>query len=167
VRVANEVKAVLQRYRELQDIIAILGIDELSDEDRLTVNRARKIQRFLSQPFHVAEQFTGTPGVYVKIEDTIKGFDEILQGKHDDLPERAFFMKGTIEDVVKDAGGAREDDSGEEESEESEESEKSEGEGERSEGEGERAEADGERDGGAVAQSDTEDKPHAATSESG
>jgi F-type H+-transporting ATPase subunit beta len=104
VRVANEVKAVLQRYRELQDIIAILGIDELSDEDRLTVNRARKIQRFLSQPFHVAEQFTGTPGVYVKIEDTIRGFDEILQGKHDDLPERAFFLKGTMEDVLRDAG---------------------------------------------------------------
>jgi F-type H+-transporting ATPase subunit beta len=105
-RVANEVKAVLQRYRELQDIIAILGIDELSDEDKVTVARARKIERFLSQPFHVAEQFTGTPGVYVKIEDTIRGFDEILQGKHDDLPERAFFMKGTIEDVVRDAGGS-------------------------------------------------------------
>jgi F-type H+/Na+-transporting ATPase subunit beta len=105
-RVANEVKAVLQRYRELQDIIAILGIDELSDEDRLTVNRARKLQRFLSQPFFVAEQFTGTPGVYVKVEDTIRGFDEILQGKHDDLPESAFYMKGTIEDVVKTAGPA-------------------------------------------------------------
>jgi F-type H+/Na+-transporting ATPase subunit beta len=104
-RVANRVKQVLQRYRELQDIIAILGIDELSDEDRLTVNRARKLERFLSQPFHVAEQFTGTPGVYVKIEDTIRGFDEILQGKHDDLPERAFFLKGTIEQVVEDAGG--------------------------------------------------------------
>jgi F-type H+-transporting ATPase subunit beta len=102
-RVANEVKAVLQRYRELQDIIAILGIDELSDEDRLTVNRARKLERFLSQPFFVAEQFTGTPGVYVKIEDTIRGFDEILQGKHDDLPESAFYLKGTIEDVVRDA----------------------------------------------------------------
>jgi F-type H+-transporting ATPase subunit beta len=109
VRVANEVKAVLQRYRELQDIIAILGIDELSDEDRLTVNRARKIQRFLSQPFHVAEQFTGTPGVYVKIEDTIRGFDEILQGKHDDLPERAFFLKGTMEDVLRDAGQLQEE----------------------------------------------------------
>jgi F-type H+-transporting ATPase subunit beta len=129
VRVANEVKQVLQRYRELQDIIAILGIDELSDEDRLTVNRARKIQRFLSQPFHVAEQFTGTPGVYVKIEDTIRGFDEILQGKHDDLPERAFFMKGTIEDVLQEAGGSGDrkesqdegdgdEDSGEERSEE-------------------------------------------------
>ncbi len=109
VRVANEVKAVLQRYRELQDIIAILGIDELSDEDRLTVNRARKIQRFLSQPFHVAEQFTGTPGVYVKIEDTIRGFEEILRGKHDDLPERAFFMKGTIDDVLAEGGQAREE----------------------------------------------------------
>jgi len=94
---------VLQRYRELQDIIAILGIDELSDEDRLTVNRARKIERFLSQPFFVAEQFTGTPGVYVPIEESIRGFDEILQGKHDDLPERAFFLKGTIDQVVEDA----------------------------------------------------------------
>jgi len=102
-RVANQVKAVLQRYRELQDIIAILGIDELSDEDKVTVNRARKIERFLSQPFHVAEQFTGTPGVYVPIEESIRGFDEILQGKHDDLPERAFFLKGTIDDVVRDA----------------------------------------------------------------
>jgi F-type H+-transporting ATPase subunit beta len=110
-RVANEVKQVLQRYRELQDIIAILGIDELSDEDKVTVNRARKIERFLSQPFHVAEQFTGTPGVYVPIEESIRGFDEILQGKHDDIPERAFFMKGTIDEVVKDARG----DAGEEE----------------------------------------------------
>jgi F-type H+/Na+-transporting ATPase subunit beta len=111
-RVANEVKQVLQRYRELQDIIAILGIDELSDEDRLTVNRARKLERFLSQPFHVAEQFTGTPGVYVPIEETIRGFDEILQGKHDDLPERAFFLKGTIDDVVKAAGGSSDSDAG-------------------------------------------------------
>src|SRR5437660_1474319 len=101
--VARRVQEILQRYRDLQDIIAILGIDELSDEDRVTVSRARKIQRFLSQPFHVAEQFTGTPGVYVKIEDTIRGFDEILQGKHDDLPERAFFMKGTIDEVLEDA----------------------------------------------------------------
>src|SRR5436309_88100 len=108
--VANRVKEVLQRYQELQDIIAILGIDELSDEDRLTVNRARKLERFLSQPFHVAEQFTGTPGVYVKIEDTIRGFDEILQGKHDDLPERAFFMKGTIETVVEESGSEKEED---------------------------------------------------------
>jgi F-type H+-transporting ATPase subunit beta len=117
-RVANEVKRVLQRYRELQDIIAILGIDELSDEDRLTVNRARKLERFLSQPFHVAEQFTGTPGVYVKIEDTIRGFDEILHGKHDDLPERAFFMKGTIDEVVKETGHT--DEEGSEKQEESE-----------------------------------------------
>jgi F-type H+-transporting ATPase subunit beta len=104
-RVANEVKQVLQRYRELQDIIAILGIDELSDEDKVTVNRARKIERFLSQPFFVAEQFTGTPGVYVPIAESIRGFDEILQGKHDDIPERAFFLKGTIDDVVKAARG--------------------------------------------------------------
>jgi len=107
--VANQVKQVLQRYRELQDIIAILGIDELSDEDRLTVNRARKIERFLSQPFHVAEQFTGTPGVYVPIAESIRGFKEILEGKYDDLPERAFFLKGTIDDVVRDAGGAEEE----------------------------------------------------------
>jgi F-type H+-transporting ATPase subunit beta len=101
--VANRVKEVLQRYKELQDIIAILGIDELSDEDKVTVNRARRIERFLSQPFHVAEQFTGTPGVYVPIAESIRGFQEILDGKHDDLPERAFFMKGTIDEVVKDA----------------------------------------------------------------
>ena len=104
--VANEVKQVLQRYQELQDIIAILGIDELSDEDRVTVNRARKIERFLSQPFHVAEQFTGTPGVYVPIAESIRGFKEILEGKHDDLPERAFFMKGTIDEVVARRRGA-------------------------------------------------------------
>jgi F-type H+-transporting ATPase subunit beta len=107
--VANEVKEVLQRYKELQDIIAILGIDELSDEDKLIVGRARKLERFLSQPFHVAEQFTGTPGVYVPIKETIRGFKEILEGKHDDLPERAFFMKGTIDQVVEEAGAAREE----------------------------------------------------------
>ena len=115
-RVANEVKQVLQRYRELQDIIAILGIDELSDEDKVTVNRARRIERFLSQPFHVAEQFTGTPGVYVPIAESIRGFKEILEGKHDDLPERAFFMKGSIDDVVKERDGAEK--SGDEDSEE-------------------------------------------------
>ncbi len=116
--VANQVKQVLQRYRELQDIIAILGIDELSDEDRLTVNRARKIERFLSQPFFVAEQFTGTPGVYVPIAESIRGFKEILEGKHDDLPERAFFLKGTIDDVVRDARGEEKaDDEREEEAE--------------------------------------------------
>jgi F-type H+-transporting ATPase subunit beta len=104
-QVANEVKQVLQRYKELQDIIAILGIDELSDEDKIVVSRARKLERFLSQPFHVAEQFTGTPGVYVPIAETIRGFKEILAGQHDDLPERAFYMKGTIDQVVKDARG--------------------------------------------------------------
>ncbi len=99
-RVATGVQEVLQRYKDLQDIIAILGIEELSDEDRLTVSRARKIQRFLSQPNFVAEQFTGTPGQYVKLEDTIRGFDEILEGQHDDLPEQAFYMVGPIEGAV-------------------------------------------------------------------
>jgi F-type H+-transporting ATPase subunit beta len=102
-RVANRVKEILQRYKELQDIIAILGIDELSDEDKLTVQRARKIERFLSQPFNVAEQFTGTPGAYVPIAETIRGFEEIIEGKHDEVPESAFFLKGTIEDVVEGA----------------------------------------------------------------
>jgi F-type H+-transporting ATPase subunit beta len=96
----TRVQSVLQRYRELQDIIAILGIDELSDEDRLTVQRARKIERFLSQPMFVAEVFTGQPGKYVKLEETIRGFTEILDGKHDDLPEQAFYMVGTIDDAV-------------------------------------------------------------------
>ncbi|MBW1878412.1 MAG: F0F1 ATP synthase subunit beta [Deltaproteobacteria bacterium] len=100
---ARDVQAVLQRYKELQDIIAILGMDELSDEDKLTVERARKMQKFLSQPFYVAETFTGFPGVYVKKEDSIRGFQEILEGKHDDLPEGAFYMVGTIEDVVEKA----------------------------------------------------------------
>jgi F-type H+-transporting ATPase subunit beta len=100
---AQAVKGILQRYKDLQDIIAILGIDELSDEDKLTVNRARKIQRFLSQPFHVAEQFTGLKGKYVKLEDTIRSFQEILAGKHDDKPEQAFYMQGPIEDVVEKA----------------------------------------------------------------
>src|SRR6266550_1736003 len=98
--VANEVKEILQRYKELQDIIAILGIDELSDEDKLTVQRARRIERFLSQPFFVAEQFTGTPGVYVPIADTVRSFQEILEGQHDDFPESAFYMKGGIDGVV-------------------------------------------------------------------
>jgi F-type H+-transporting ATPase subunit beta len=96
-RVARGVQQTLQKYKDLQDIIAILGMDELSEEDRLTVARARKIERFLSQPFHVAEGFTGTPGVYVRLEDTIRSFKEILDGKCDDLPEQAFFMVGTIE----------------------------------------------------------------------
>ncbi|MFC4769515.1 F0F1 ATP synthase subunit beta [Effusibacillus consociatus] len=102
-QVARGVQAVLQRYRELQDIIAILGMDELSDEDKLTVARARKIQRFLSQPFHVAEQFTGTPGAYVPVKETVRGFKEILEGKHDDLPEGAFLYVGTIEEAVEKA----------------------------------------------------------------
>ncbi|HEX4114328.1 MAG TPA: F0F1 ATP synthase subunit beta, partial [Solirubrobacteraceae bacterium] len=98
--VANRVKEILQRYKELQDIIAILGIDELSDEDKLTVQRARRIERFLSQPFFVAEEFTGTPGAYVPIAETIRGFQEIIDGKHDEVPESAFFLKGTIDEVV-------------------------------------------------------------------
>jgi F-type H+-transporting ATPase subunit beta len=102
-QVARQVQQTLQKYKELQDIIAILGVDELSDEDKITVSRARKIERFLSQPFHVAEVFTNMPGKYVKIEDTIKGFKEILEGKHDDLPEQAFMMKGSIEEVVEEA----------------------------------------------------------------
>lgn len=101
--VAREVQRILQRYKDLQDIIAILGMDELSDEDKLTVARARKIQRFLSQPFFVAEQFTGTPGKYVKLQDTIKGFKEIIEGKHDDIPEQAFYMVGTIEEALEKA----------------------------------------------------------------
>jgi F-type H+-transporting ATPase subunit beta len=98
--VARAVKSILQRYKDLQDIIAILGIEELSDEDKLTVARARKIQKFLSQPFFVAEQFTGLKGKYVKVEDTIRGFKEIVEGKHDELPEQAFYLMGTIEEVV-------------------------------------------------------------------
>ena len=99
-RVATAVQRVLQRYKDLQDIIAILGMDELSDEDRLTVSRARKIERFLSQPFFVASVFTGRDGEYVKLEDTIRGFDEILEGKHDEVPEQAFFLQGGIDQVV-------------------------------------------------------------------
>ncbi len=101
--VTRKVLEILQKYKELQDIIAILGMDELSDEDKETVNRARKIQRFLSQPFFVAEQFSGIPGKYVKLEDTIKGFKEIIEGKHDDLPEQAFYMVGTIEEAIEKA----------------------------------------------------------------
>jgi F-type H+-transporting ATPase subunit beta len=100
---AREIQRVLQTYKSLQDIIAILGMDELSEEDKLTVARARKIQRFLSQPFHVAEVFTGSPGVLVALEDTVRGFKEILEGKYDDMPEAAFYMVGTIEEVVEKA----------------------------------------------------------------
>jgi len=102
-QVARQIQVLLQRYKDLQDIIAILGMDELSEEDRLVVTRARKIQRFLSQPFHVAEAFTGTPGVYVQLPDTIRAFKEILDGKHDDLPEQAFYMVGTIEQAMEKA----------------------------------------------------------------
>ncbi len=105
--VARGVQQTLQRYKDLQDIIAILGVEELSEEDRLTVARARKIQRFLTQPMYVAETFTGTPGRYVKVEDTIRGFKEILDGKHDDLPEAAFYMVGTIEEAVEKAARMR------------------------------------------------------------
>jgi F-type H+-transporting ATPase subunit beta len=101
--VATRVKEILQRYKELQDIIAILGIDELSDEDKLTVQRARKVQRFLSQPFFVAEAFTGSPGKYVTVEETVRGFKEIVDGQHDDLPERAFYLKGSIDEVTEGA----------------------------------------------------------------
>ena len=102
-RTARAVQSTLQRYKELQDIIAILGMDELSEDDRLTVSRARKIQRFLSQPFHVAEIFTNTPGVFVSVEDTIRGFREICSGQHDELPEQAFLMVGTIEEAIEKA----------------------------------------------------------------
>jgi F-type H+-transporting ATPase subunit beta len=102
-QVARQVQAVLQRYKDLQDIIAILGMDELSEDDKATVARARKIERFLSQPFHVAEQFTRFKGVYVPLPETIRGFREIVEGKHDDLPEQAFYMVGTIEGVIEKA----------------------------------------------------------------
>ncbi|MGB7190272.1 MAG: F0F1 ATP synthase subunit beta [Acidobacteriaceae bacterium] len=98
--VAQGVKRILQRYKDLQDIIAILGIDELSEDDKITVSRARKVQKFLSQPFHVAEQFTGIPGRYCKIADTVRSFKEVIEGKHDDVPEQAFYMKGTIDEVL-------------------------------------------------------------------
>ena len=102
-RVARNVQAVLQTYKSLQDIIAILGMDELSEEDKLTVARARKIQRFMSQPFFVAEVFTGTPGKYVELDDTIKGFDAICKGEYDHLPEAAFYMVGSIDEAIEKA----------------------------------------------------------------
>ena len=101
--VARRVKEILQKYKDLQDIINILGMEELSEEDKITVNRARRIQRFLSQPFFVAEEFTGRPGKYVRLEDTIKGFKGLVEGEYDDLPEQAFFMVGTIEEAVEKA----------------------------------------------------------------
>ena len=103
--VAREVQRVLQRYKDLQDIIAILGVDELSEEDKLLVSRARKLERFFSQPFYVAEQFTGIPGKYVKLQETIRSFKEILDGKHDDIPEQAFMFVGTIEEALAKAKG--------------------------------------------------------------
>src|SRR5215211_2217973 len=150
---ATRVREILQRYRELQDIIAILGIDELSDEDRQTVNRARKIERFLSQPFFVAEAFTGRSGEYVPVEETVRGFKEIVDGKHDDVPERAFYMKGTIEQVLEEAKGAEEGDGAEEgeepegEGPEGERSEGGESEGEESEEEPEGEESEEEAEG--------------------
>ncbi|MEE8448310.1 MAG: F0F1 ATP synthase subunit beta, partial [Thermodesulfobacteriota bacterium] len=99
-QVARSVQQILQRYKDLQDIIAILGMDELSEEDKLTVARARKIQRFLSQPFFVAEEFTGIKGRYVGMKDTVKGFKEVVEGKHDELPEQAFYMVGTIDEAL-------------------------------------------------------------------
>jgi F-type H+-transporting ATPase subunit beta len=97
--IAQRVQKILQRYKDLQDIIAILGVDELSEDDKQTVSRARKIERFLSQPFHVAESFTGTPGKYVEVKDTIAGFSEIIEGRCDDIPEQAFFMMGNLDEV--------------------------------------------------------------------
>jgi hypothetical protein len=126
---ATEVQEVLQRYKELQDIIAILGIEELSDEDRQIVSRARKIERFLSQPFFVAEAFTGRSGEYVPVAETVRGFREILDGEHDEIPESAFYMKGTIDQVLEDhrgSGGGKDsegDDDGEDDGEKQEEQE--------------------------------------------
>ena len=107
--IARNVQQILQKYKDLQDIIAILGMEELSEEDKIVVNRARRLQRFLSQPFAVAEAFTGFEGKYVELPDTIRGFKEIIEGKHDDLPEQAFWMVGTIEDAVEKAKRMRQD----------------------------------------------------------
>jgi len=120
-RVAGQVKEILQRYKELQDIIAILGIDELSDEDKQTVQRARRVQRFLSQPFFVAEDFTGTPGQYVSIDETVRGFKEIIEGKHDEVPERAFLLKGTIDQVAEEGKKESDEDDDDEDQEDGEE----------------------------------------------
>jgi F-type H+-transporting ATPase subunit beta len=105
---ARAVQSILQRYKELQDINAIMGMDELSEEDKLTVNRARKVQRFLSQPFHVAEQFTGYDGKYVPLKETIRSFKEIIEGQHDHIPEYYFLYKGRIDDVISAYNGAKE-----------------------------------------------------------
>jgi F-type H+/Na+-transporting ATPase subunit beta len=118
-QVAQEVKNILQRYKELQDIIAILGIDELSEEDKVIVGRARRLQRFLSQPFFVAEQFTGLEGKFVELDETIRSFKEVVEGKHDELPEQAFYLVGGIDEAVQKARGVSDD---EEDSEDEEES---------------------------------------------
>jgi F-type H+-transporting ATPase subunit beta len=133
---ATRVQETLQRYKELQDIIAILGIDELSDEDKQTVSRARKIQRFLSQPFFVASQFTGRDGEYVPVEETVRGFKEIVDGQHDDIPERAFYMQGGIDQVVEEAKGMKDEAAEGPEAEAAEQREKAEREGDEGEGEG-------------------------------
>jgi F-type H+-transporting ATPase subunit beta len=129
--VAQEVKNVLQRYKELQDIIAILGIDELSEEDKVIVGRARRLQRFLSQPFFVAEQFTGLEGKFVELDETIRSFKEVVEGQHDDLPEQAFYLVGGIDEAVEKARGL----SGEENEEEVEEEDESGDEGSEESGE--------------------------------
>ena len=133
--VAQEVKNVLQRYKELQDIIAILGIDELSEEDKVIVGRARRLQRFLSQPFFVAEQFTGLEGKFVELDETIRSFKEVVEGKHDDLPEQAFYLVGGIDEAVEKARGVNDEDEEDEESsdEDSEESSEDEESGENGE----------------------------------
>ena len=131
-RVATDVKEILQRYKELQDIIAILGIDELSDEDKIVVQRARKVERFLSQPFFVAEAFTGSPGKFVPIEETVRSFKEIVDGQHDDLPERAFYMKGGIDEVRGDADAEDDSDAEPADDEAVEDTENGEGDGEES-----------------------------------
>jgi F-type H+-transporting ATPase subunit beta len=150
-RIATQVQEVLQRYKELQDIIAILGIDELAEEDKLMVNRARKIERFLSQPFFVAEAFTGTSGVYVPVSETVAGFKEIVEGNLDEVPERAFYMKGSIDQVVDSSKGDKEEatdaaDREGDEAAEKKESEEQEGKNEQ-DGTDERDEREGEESG--------------------
>jgi F-type H+/Na+-transporting ATPase subunit beta len=143
-QVAQEVKNILQRYKELQDIIAILGIDELSEEDKVIVGRARRLQRFLSQPFFVAEQFTGLEGKFVELDETIRSFKEVVEGKHDELPEQAFYLVGGIDEAVQKARGVsdEEEESEEEESATAEASSEESGEGSEDEESGENSEDD-------------------------
>jgi hypothetical protein len=154
---AVRIKQILQRNKELQDIIAILGIDELSDEDKIAVQRARKIERFLSQPFFVAEAFTGTPGQYVPIEETVRSFQEILEGQHDDVPERAFLLKGTIEEVLEEVkgGGKKSDDSSDDDSEDS--SESGDGEGEEAKASADDSDSDDDKSDDEAKKSDDDD----------